>query len=33
MQFWTSLSLAAGVTILVYSVLVWVLRFFSIPIL
>lgn len=33
MQFWTSLSLAAGVTILVYFVLVWVLRFFSIPIL
>ena len=33
MQFWTSLSLASGVTILVYFVLVWVLRFFSIPIL
>ena len=33
MQFWTSLSLAAGVTILVYFMLLWVLRFFSIPIL
>lgn len=33
MQFWASLSISSTVTIIMYFVLVWVLKHFSIPIL
>ncbi len=33
MQFWASLSISSTVTIIMYFVLVWVLKLFSIPIL
>jgi len=32
-QFWPSLSISATATIIMYFVLIWVLKFFSIPIL
>jgi hypothetical protein len=33
MQFWPSLSISTTATIIMYFVLIWILRFFSIPLL